>query len=134
LGNDSLSATSTTSNDTYMWGRGDGVDTLTDAGGTDLLQITAGASADQVWLRKVNNSLEVSVIGGGDSFTITNWYTAATNQVERFKLADGKTLTAGNVQNLVNAMAAFTPPSAGQTTLPANYNAALSNVIASNWT
>jgi len=133
-GNDSLSASSTTSNDTYIWGRGEGVDTLTDAGGTDSLQILAGVSADQVWLRRVSNNLEVSVIGSGDSFTITNWYTAAANQVETIKLAGGKSLTAGNVQNLVSAMATFTPPSAGQTTLPANYSAALSNVIASNWT
>jgi hypothetical protein len=33
----------------------------------------------------------------------------------------------------VSAMAAFSPPAAGQTTLPANYQTALAPVIAANW-
>jgi hypothetical protein len=37
------------------------------------------------------------------------------------------------VRGLVDAMAAFTPPAAGQTTLPANYQTALNAVIASSW-
>lgn len=133
-GNDTLSSSVSSSSDTYIWGRGEGVDTLTDAGGTDQLQILAGVSAEQVWLRKVSNNLEVSVIGSGDSFVVTNWYTASANQVETFKLADGKTLTSANAQKLVDAMAAFTPPSAGQTTLPTNHQNSLGSVIAANWT
>jgi len=57
----------------------------------------------------------------------------AANQVESVKLSDGKTLAASKVQGLVDAMAAFTPPATGQTTLPANYQTALNNVIASSW-
>ena len=132
-GADVLSAASTTSNDTYVWGRGEGADTLTDAGGADQLSILAGVAADQVWLRRVTNNLQVSVIGTTDTFTITNWYTAAANQVERFSLADGKSVTAANAQKLVDAMAGFTAPAQGQTTLPANYQTALSGVIAANW-
>jgi hypothetical protein len=30
-------------------------------------------------------------------------------------------------------MAGFAPPAAGQTTLPANYQASLATVIAANW-
>jgi Ca2+-binding RTX toxin-like protein len=133
-GADALSATSTTSNDVYIWGRGEGADTLTDAGGTDQLQVLAGVTSDQVWLRHVSNNLEASVIGTTDTFTITNWYTSAANQVESLKLADGKMLTAVNAQKLVDAMASFSPPAQGQTTLPANYQSALSTVIAANWT
>ncbi|MDI1258086.1 calcium-binding protein [Aquabacterium sp.] len=68
-----------------------------------------------------------------DKFTINNWYANAANQVESVKLSDGKTLTPSNVDNLVNAMASFTPPALGQTTLPANYQTALNPVIAANW-
>lgn len=133
-GNDTLTSTVTASNDTYIWGRGDGADTLTDAGGADQLSILSGVTADQVWFRHVGNNLEVSVIGSTDSFTISGWYTSSANQVETFKLADGnKTLTSGNVQKLVDAMAQFSPPTAGQTTLPANYQTMLNPVIASNW-
>jgi Ca2+-binding RTX toxin-like protein len=132
-GNDVLTASVAASSDTYIWGRGEGVDTLTDAGGNDQLQILAGVTADQVWMRHVGNNLEVSVIGSGDSFTVNGWYTSAASQVESFKLADGKTLLAGNVQKLVDAMSGFSAPAAGQTTLPANYQSALGTVIASNW-
>src|SRR5690606_40930487 len=100
----------------------------------DQLQILAGVTADQIWLRRVSNNLEVSVIGGADSFTISNWYVSVTNRVDSFKLADGKTLTSSNVQNLVDAMATFSTPTAGQTTLPSDYQASLNPVIAANWT
>jgi hypothetical protein len=53
--------------------------------------------------------------------------------VEQFKTSNGKTLLDSQVNNLVNAMAAFAPPAAGQTTLPDNYAASLSPVIAANW-
>lgn len=132
-GNDTLTASVAASNDVYLWGRGDGADTLSDAGGTDQLQIQAGVSTEQIWLRQVGSALEVSIIGSGDSFTIGNWYTSTANQVESLRLADGKTLAAGKVQALVNAMASFTPPAAGQTNLPTDYQAQLSGVIAANW-
>ncbi|CAH0350894.1 calcium-binding protein [Aquabacterium sp. CECT 9606] len=131
--NDTLIDTSTTSNDTYIWGRDQGIDTLSDSGGIDRLDVLSGVTANQLWLRHVGNNLEISVIGTNDKFTVNNWYTAAANQVESVKLSDGKTLAASNVDNLVNAMASFTPPTAGQTTLPANYQTALNPVIAANW-
>jgi hypothetical protein len=65
---------------------------------------------------------------------VKDWYSGAANHVEQFKTTDGgKTLLDSNVQNLVNAMAAFAPPAAGQTTLPANYQSSLTPVIAANW-
>ena len=47
--------------------------------------------------------------------------------------SDGKVLLDSQVQNLVQAMAAFAPPAAGQTTLNASQQAALAPVIAANW-
>jgi Ca2+-binding RTX toxin-like protein len=132
-GNDVLTDTSASSNDVYAWGRGMGADVATDSGGTDRLDVLSGVTTSQLWLRHIGNNLEVSVIGTGDSFTVSNWYASAANQIESIKLSDGKTLAANKVDNLVNAMASFTPPAAGQTTLPANYQAALNPVIAANW-
>uniref|UniRef100_UPI003564D89C calcium-binding protein n=1 Tax=Hydrogenophaga sp. TaxID=1904254 RepID=UPI003564D89C len=79
------------------------------------------------------NNLSVSIIGTNDQFTLTNWYLGSQYHVEQFKTSDGKTLQDSQVQNLVQAMSAFSPPAAGQTTLPANYAADLSPVIAANW-
>lgn len=132
-GNDYLDDRSTSSNDVYIWGRNQGADNLTDAGGTDRLDILPGVITNQVWFRRLGSNLEISVIGTTDSFTVNNWYGSAANQVESIKLSDGKTLTSNKVDTLVNAMAAFTPPGAGQTNLPANYQAALNPVIAANW-
>ena len=97
------------------------------------MRFDADIATDQLWFRQVGNSLEVSVIGTTDSFTISDWYLGSEYQVEQFKTADGETLLESQVQNLVQAMAAFAPPAAGQTTLPQNYAPTLNPVIAANW-
>ena len=124
-------------NDTYWLGRGYGIDTITEtdatAGNTDMAKFEAGVATNQLWFRQVANNLEVSIIGASDKFNISNWYSGAANHVEQFKTSDGKPLLDSQVQNLVSAMAAFAPPAAGQTTLPANYATALAPVLAANW-
>jgi Ca2+-binding RTX toxin-like protein len=124
-------------NDTYIFGAGYGADTVQEndatQGNTDVLQFLSGIATDQIWMRKVSNNLEVSVIGTTDKVTVSNWYLGSQYHVEQFKTSDGKVLLDSQVQNLVNAMAAFAPPAAGQTTLPANYSSSLEPVIAANW-
>ncbi len=123
--------------DTYWLSRGSGADTIQEndatAGQADVVRFDADIATDQLWFRQVGNSLEVSVIGTTDSFTISDWYLGSEYQVEQFKTADGETLLESQVQNLVQAMAAFAPPAAGQTTLPQNYAPTLNPVIAANW-
>jgi YD repeat-containing protein len=123
--------------DTYLFGRGDGQDTLVDvdatAGVQDVLRFGSGIAADQLWLRKVGSNLEVSVIGTTDKVTISGWYTDAAHHVEVMQLANGKQLLDSQVQNLVQAMASFAPPPAGQTSLSPSYHTSLDTVIAANW-
>lgn len=124
-------------NDTYVMGRGSAADTIVDidstAGNTDVVSFLSGVATDQLWFRHVGNNLEVSIIGTSDRATINNWYSGSNNHIEQFKIADGKLLLDSQVENLVSAMAAFAPPSAGQTTLPQNYQDQLSATIAANW-
>jgi Ca2+-binding RTX toxin-like protein len=123
-------------NDTYRFGLGDGQDTISDyesSANTDQLLFGADIAIDQLWFRHVGSNLEVSVIGTDDKATISNWYSGAAYHIEQFQTADGRTLLDSQVENLVTAMAAFAPPSAGQTTLPQNYQDALNSVIAANW-
>lgn len=124
-------------NDIYVMGRGYGIDTITEndatADNADVAQFASDIAIDQLWFQKVGNNLEVSVIGSADKFTVSNWYLGDQYQVEQFK-AGGKTLLDSQVQNLVQAMAAFAPPAAGQTTLPAGYQSSLAPVLAANWT
>ena len=124
-------------NDTYVLGLGYGADSVQDsdatAGNTDAAEFLAGIAAEQIWLRQVGNNLEASIIGTSDKLTLKNWYLGSQYHVEQFHTADGKLLLDSQVENLVQAMAAFAPPGAGQTTLPPAYQEALAPVIAANW-
>ena len=124
-------------NDTYLFGRGSGADTITEydltAGNTDLLSIGTGVATNQMWFRRVGSDLEVSIIGSTDKTTIKSWYSGSGYHVEQFKMSDGKVLPNSRVNTLVSAMASFAPPPAGQATLPVDYQAALIPVIAASW-
>ncbi|WP_019702089.1 putative Ig domain-containing protein [Paracidovorax oryzae] len=124
-------------NDTYWLARGYGMDTIqendTTGGNVDTAKFAGDVSSRQLWFRKSGNNLEVSVIGTSDKFLVTDWYLGSRYQVERFEAGDGKALQASQVQNLVQAMASFSPPAAGQTQLPANYQSKLETTLAANW-
>ncbi|MDP2792567.1 MAG: calcium-binding protein, partial [Sulfurisoma sp.] len=126
-----------TGSDTYLLGAGYGSDTIREndatAGNADAARFLTGISADQIWLRHVGNNLEAGIIGSTDTLTLENWYLGSAYHVEQFKTADGRLLLDTQVENLVQAMAAFAPPAAGQTTLPPTYQDALAPVIAANW-
>ncbi|MEJ8859066.1 hypothetical protein WKW79_31160 [Variovorax robiniae] len=104
--------------------------------GNDVVQFTdTGIHADQLWFSRQGDDLLVSIIGTDVELTVEQWYDAAYGgpNVEQFKTQDGKTLLNSDVQNLVDAMAGFEAPPAGQYTLPADFQAALEGVIAANW-
>ncbi len=127
-------------NDIYRLKRGDGADIIQDqdstAGNTDQLIFGSDVRYDQLWFQKNSNDLVVTIIGGSDKVTIQNWYLAGSgtnNQVEQIRSGDGKLLLNSQVQNLVSAMASFSPPAAGQTSLPSNYSSSLQPTLAANW-
>ncbi len=126
-----------TGNDAYLFGAGYGRDTIREndstAGNMDTARFLAGVRADQIWLRHVGNNLEASIIGTPDKLTVENWYLGSNYHVEQFKTADNRLLLDSRVEILVQAMAAFAPPAAGQSSLPPTYPAALAPVIAANW-
>lgn len=127
-------------NDQYSFSLGDGRDVMADsdstAGNVDTLAFLTGVSFNQIWFKHSGLDLLIQVIGTTDSVLVKNWYSAtgtnSTNHIEKI-VAGGKTLLDTNVDNLVNAMAAFSVPSSGQTTLPTSYQTALNSVIAANW-
>ncbi len=121
----------------YVMGRGYGTESVQESdatvGNTDVLSFLSGISDDQIWFRHVGNNLEVSIIGSDDKAVLQNWYLGNQYHVEQFQTSDGKTLLDSKVQDLVNAMASFAPPGAGQTTLPPAYQSALLPIIAADW-
>ena len=136
IGSDTLQGG--TGADVYKLARGDGADTVIEndstTGVTDVASFAAGIAFDQLWFRMVgsgSNDLEVSVIGSSDRFTFQTWNLDSQYHVEQFKTTDGnKTLLDSQVQNLVSAMANFSPPAAGQSTLPQSTRDALNTPLA----
>ena len=124
-------------NDTYRMARGQGRDTIIEddatAGNRDVVQFASGITADQLWFRQVGNNLEVSIIGTEDKLTLNSWYAGSGYHVEEFRTSDGHVLIDTQVQNLVQAMASFAPPAAGQTTLPPDYQNSLAPLLAADW-
>jgi len=64
---------------------------------------------------------------------VSGWYSGAAYHVEQFRSGDGKILLESQVQNLVDAMAAFAPPAMGQLHLSDRYAQTLGPVLAANW-
>jgi trimeric autotransporter adhesin len=99
-GNDILTDNSTTSNDVYVWGTGQGSDTVTDAGGADRIEMLAGVTSTQVTLTRATNDLRVGITGSTDTLLIKNWYTNTASQIEEIRFADGSTMALGGVAPL----------------------------------
>ena len=120
-GNDTLIGQA--GNDTYVFNKGDGTDTLIDndatAGNLDTLQLGAGVNQNNLWLQHVGNNLQISIMGSTDQIIVKDWYlkgtSGADNQIERIKTADGFTMYNTDVEQLVQAMAAFAPPASSTT-------------------
>lgn len=94
-GVDTLTDTSTTSNDVYKWGAGQGNDVITDAGGTDRIDIAGAYTTSQIKLTKSTNDLKISITGVTDVLTIKNYYLSTANRVETIRLDNGSTITLG---------------------------------------
>jgi hypothetical protein len=111
-----LAANSLTANDTYLFSRNGGADTITDAGGSDTLRFLQDINYDQLWFKKSGSTLsdlEIDVLGSSDKVTISNWFNATSNaQIEKISTSDGKVLNSTDVQSLVQAMSTMTAPSA----------------------
>ena len=138
-GNDSL--TGGAGSDLYLQRRGDGVDTVVQAGisdastTTDTLRFASGVAYDQLWFRQSGNDLLIDVIGEASSQTIVkDWYSDTTRRVDVIETEDGgHSLTAANVQALVSAMASYSLPSVGTYVLDSGTHSALDTTFASTW-
>lgn len=106
LGNDTLTDSSTTSADVYQWGIGQGNDSISDAGGSDRIDILPGVTSSQVTLTRSGNNLRIGIQGASDVLTVLNWYTNAANRIEQIRLSDGSVIGSGAApQSVVSGQA-----------------------------
>ncbi|WP_236341795.1 calcium-binding protein [Paenibacillus plantiphilus] len=117
IGNDTLyggdsydtSYTRANGNDTYVFGRGYGQDTIIDYDGTtgnaDVIRLNAGIAPSDVTLRRNGNHLELSINGTSDKLTVTNYFESSGKYVvESVQFADGTVWDAAAVKTAVRAV------------------------------
>lgn len=105
--------------DTYLFGRGWGVDTVRDndstAGVKDLIQFGTGIAQADLRYSRVGNNLEALIFGTADKIVVQDWYLGNQYHVEEFRFSDGSMLLDSQVQGLVSAMASFSAGAAADT-------------------
>src|SRR5690606_35009288 len=66
--------------DTYLFNLGDGIDTIietgSNAGAIDVLRFGEGIGAEQIWLGRNGNDLQLQLLGTDDQVFIKNWYSS----------------------------------------------------------
>jgi Ca2+-binding RTX toxin-like protein len=107
-GNDTLSGG--LRNDTYLFGRGYGVDTISDydttAGNSDKVKLLDLNPIDLIFVNNSNN-LNIQINNSSDLITVQNQNSNSAYKVEVFEAADGRQLLSSNVALLIQEMAGF---------------------------
>ncbi|MGN8033431.1 calcium-binding protein, partial [Pseudomonas sp. 22189] len=97
-GNDTLAGG--TGSDTYVFSRGDGQDTVAEAGSAlnvDVIRFTDVKSTDISGFERPNPYDLVLRYGTGDAITIQSYFSGADSSVEEFHFSDGVTWTSVDV-------------------------------------
>ncbi len=94
-------------NDTFLFGRGSGQDTVTDydatAGNLDTILLNDDVLPADVSIRRVDDNLVLSISGTDDTLTVSNWFVdeSGTWQVEQIQFADGTLWNAADIKQMV---------------------------------
>lgn len=99
-------------NDTYLYNRGGGHDTVVDNAGTsDTMMFGPTINPLDLVISRQVNDLRLSIHGSTDLVTIQNWYSGTTNQTEAIQAGNGQNLLNTQVDQLIQAMASFSQQS-----------------------
>lgn len=133
-GNDMLQGYS--GGDTYLFGRGDGQDTILEYDNNgmgkadiDRLLFSDDINLDQLWFSRqtdnYNDSLVITLLGTSDKVTVRDWFDGGkynkNAKLEEIVTKDGAMLTSAQVEDLVGIMSTKAMPKAGYSTLIDDY-------------
>jgi len=120
-------------NDTYRFGRGDGRDNIREIQGDDTL-IFEDVDHDQLWFSQSRRDLNIGLLGTEDQVTIDKWFTNGHRRIETIETAqDGHVLQEKQVQQLVQAMSAYSDPGQGELNVPQDTQDDVAATIAAAW-
>ena len=121
--------------DTYQFSSGDGHDTINNIG-ADVTEVDSllfdDVANDELWLSKSGDNLIVDVVGTDDWVKISDWYADDSNQLDTIE-ASNLLLHRDQVDQLVNAMAAFDVPDGVGAVVPEDVRQQLEPTLTSVW-
>jgi hypothetical protein len=86
-----------------------------------------------LWFTPSGDDLVMTIIGTNDAVTVQGWYSSTDRQLDRIQLSNGEFAGVSDVDQLVSAMASYSPPPLGQLTLSSDVKQALSPTLAAAW-
>ena len=97
-------------NDTYTFGSNSGNDVIFENDSTpdNKDKVVFGEEQLKLIFSRSGNDMRISLAETDDTLTIRSWYEGSEHQVEEFKTPDGSVIKNNQVEQLVQAMAAFT--------------------------
>jgi hypothetical protein len=103
-------------NNIYEFASGFGADTIKNASSAETVangtvDFLGSLTDENLWFQKSGNNLLVDQLGTSNQITLTNWYTAAKDDVSSFT-ASGQTLDS-QIAALVSAMASYATANPG---------------------
>jgi len=99
-------------NDVYLFGRGDGVDTIINGipanrGPSSVLRFGDGIGGNDLWLSRQGNHLVVGLVGSNDRVIVTDWFAHGFRKLGAIELSNGERLDVGAVERLVATLAKY---------------------------
>ncbi|SEI22251.1 Regulatory P domain of the subtilisin-like proprotein convertase [Pseudomonas asplenii] len=113
---------------------GHGVNDLEFSGSMGQLVFGQDISPERLWFEHHGQDLQISVVGSQQEVTLHNWYADTPERPRDIMIGTQHRLLGGDVENLVQAMAAFAPAAPATMTFSAAEQQALQPVLAANWT
>jgi hypothetical protein len=95
--------------------------------------VLGNVSHGRLWFAQNNEDLVISVIGKHESITVSDWFDAPDSHIGTIQTADGFSISDAGVDQLVQAMSAFSPPSFGHWHNEHGEANALAPVLAASW-
>ncbi|WP_271271490.1 calcium-binding protein [Aliamphritea hakodatensis] len=131
-GNDTLDGGA--GDDRYLFGKDDGQDVIAqnDADGNDTLVFDGNIATDELWFSRQGEDLQINIAGTDDQVTVDNWYTNDGAQLDEIEVGSS-VLRNSQVNQLVNAMAAYSVPEGDGGVIAQSTKDALQPVLTQVW-
>lgn len=99
-------------NDTYIFGRGDGADTIlngvaTNTVASSVLHLRGTIKASDLWLSRNGNDLLISVLGTQDQIEVRDWFAADYRKLAAIELDNGLRVGSDGVALIVSSLDAW---------------------------